>query len=131
MPVTYRIDQARGRMETLAVGLITYEDILRHLEEEEGDEALAMEELLDARAATTNLTSDQVHALVRRTDSLVRKGRFGAVAIVTDNNVVFGMARMYQILCEELPVRIGVFRDLDEAEVWLNGEGRRAASAGA
>ena len=43
---------------------------------------------------------------------LVRKGRFGVLAIITDSNFAFGMARMYQILAESLPVQIGVVRTL-------------------
>ena len=61
-----------------------------------------------------------MRSLVARTDALVRKGRFGALAIVTDNDVAFGMARMYQLLCElSLAVRIEVFRDLEPALAWL------------
>jgi hypothetical protein len=48
-------------------------------------------------------------------DALVRKGRFGALAIVTDSDFAFGIARMYQILTEPLPVQIAVFRNLDDA----------------
>jgi hypothetical protein len=65
-----------------------------------------------------------VRGLVARTHALVRKGRFGALAIVTDNDVAFGMARMYQLLCEmSLPVRIEVFRDLEPALAWLRAVG--------
>ena len=62
-----------------------------------------------------------MRATSARTDALVRKGRFRALAIVTDNDVAFGMARMYQILCERLTVPIGVFRGLDQAMMLLRG----------
>ena len=52
----------------------------------------------------------------------MRKGRFGALALVTDNDVAFGMARMYEILAERLAVQIGVFRDLGDALAWLDGK---------
>src|SRR5688572_16215072 len=120
MPVTYEIDSSRHLVRTLASGLVTYQDIERHVAEEEHDDAVGLAEVIDARGATTDLTSDQVRGLVARTDALVRKGRFGALAIVTDNDVAFGMARMYQLLCElSLAVRIEVFRDLDPALAWL------------
>jgi hypothetical protein len=98
---------------------VTYDELRAHLEQEERDGALGLTEVIDARGATTNLTGDEVRALVARTDALVRRGRFGAVAIVTDNDFAFGMARMYQILCDRLPIRIGVFRQLDAALEWL------------
>ena len=120
MPVTFVIDPARHMVRTAASGLVTYDDLARHLAEEERDNALGLAEVIDGRGATTDLTPNQVRALVVRTDALVRKGRFGALAIVTDSNFAFGMARMYQILAEPLPVQIGIFRTLDEATAWLN-----------
>jgi hypothetical protein len=120
MPVTYEIDPSRHLVRTLASGLVTYRELERHVVEEEQDDAIGLAEVIDARGATTDLTGDQVRGLVARTDALVRKGRFGALAIVTDNDVAFGMARMYQLLCEiSLPVRIEVFRDLEPALAWL------------
>jgi hypothetical protein len=121
MPVTYEIDTPRHLIRASAAGVVTYEELERHLAQEEHDDALGFREVIDARGATTDLTSTQVRALVARTDALVRKGRFGALAIVTDNDVAFGMARMYQILCEGLAVPIGVFRGLEPAMKWLRG----------
>ena len=119
MPVSYEIDPSH-LVRTLASGLVTYQDLERHVAEEEHDDAVGLAEVIDARGATTDLTADQVRGLVARTDALVRKGRFGALAIVTDNDVAFGMARMYQLLCEaSLPVRIEVFRYLEPALAWL------------
>ena len=120
MPVTYEIDASRHLVRTLASGVVTYQELERHVADEERDDAVGLAEVLDARGATTDLTSDQVRGLVARTDALVRKGRFGALAIVTDNDVAFGMARMYQLLCElSLAARIEVFRDLEPALAWL------------
>jgi len=126
MPVSFEIDAARGIVRTVASGRVTYDDLARHLAEEEGDDALGLAELLDGRGATTDITPNQVRLLVARTDALVRKGRFGALAIVTDNTFAFGMARMYQILTEPLPVQIGVFRSLDEATAWLSAAAGRS-----
>jgi len=120
MPVTYEIDSSRQLLRTLASGLVTYRELELHVAEEEHDDAVGLAEVIDARGATTDLTSGQVRGLVARTDALVRKGRFGALAIVTDDDVAFGMARMYQLLCETAqPVRIAVFRDLEPAMAWL------------
>jgi 2-hydroxychromene-2-carboxylate isomerase len=120
MPVTFEIDPARRTVRAVASGLVTYDDLTRHLAEEERDDAVGLAEVIDGRGATTDVTPDQVRALVARTDALVRKGRFGALAIVTDSDFAFGMARMYQILAELPPVQIGVFRTLDEATAWLS-----------
>ena len=126
MPVTYEIDATRRLVRASAKGIVTYAELAQHVAEEERDEALGLAEVIDARGATTDLTSDQVRSLVTLTDALVRKGRFGALAIVTDNDVAFGMARMYQILVGELPVEIGVYRELGDALAWLDAAGRDA-----
>lgn len=120
MPLTFEIDRARRIVRTVASGLVTYDDLARHLADEERDDAVGLAELIDGRGATTDITSDQVRALVAWTDALVRKGRFGALALVTDSDLAFGMARMYQILAEPLPAQIGVFRTLGAAEAWLS-----------
>ena len=127
MPVTFEIDPAQRIVRTLASGRVTYDDLARHLAEEERDDALGLAEVIDGRGATTDLTPNQVRALVVRTDALVRKGRFGALAIVTDSDFAFGMARMYQLLAEPLPVQIGVFRTLDEATAWLSAVAARVS----
>lgn len=120
MSVTYEIDSSQHLVRTVAAGVVTYRDLECHLAEEEHDDSVGLAEVIDARGATTDLTTDQVRRLVARTDALVRKGRFGALAIVTDHDVAYGMARMYQVLCEmSLAVRIEVFRDLEPALTWL------------
>jgi hypothetical protein len=41
------------------------------------------------------------------------------IAIVATNNVVFGMARMYETFMEGADVTVRTFRDMAEAEAWL------------
>ena len=72
--------------------------------------------------ASTTLTSDEVRALVNRTHDMLRQAPFGPTAIASDNNVLYGMARMYQILAERDGISIGVFRSLPEAERWLRAD---------
>ena len=40
-------------------------------------------------------------------------------ALVVTNDLVFGMARMYQILSDESPDEFEIFRKLDDALLWL------------
>jgi hypothetical protein len=44
------------------------------------------------------------------------------IAIVATNNVVFGMARMYETLMDGADVTVRTFRDMAEAEAWLDLE---------
>jgi len=40
-------------------------------------------------------------------------------AVVVTNDVVFGMARMYQILTDESSDELQIFRNMDDALRWL------------
>ncbi len=83
---------------------------------------MARREMIDATAATTNLTAEEVRKIVGRVHEMMRSGPFGPTAIVTNNDVVFGMARMFAILCElQQGPPVGVFRTLDEGRDWLVG----------
>jgi len=41
-------------------------------------------------------------------------------AVVVGSDVIFGMMRMYQQLATELPARMEIFRDFDEAREWID-----------
>ena len=120
MPITYVIDRIQQRMTTHADGLVTFADISRHLDAEERERALGLPELFDARGATTDVTSDEVRRLVRRSVEAARAFPLGPTAIVADDDLAFGMARMYSILMEDVPNSVGVFRDLGSAKRWLD-----------
>ena len=40
------------------------------------------------------------------------------LAIVAERDELLGLARMYELLRGDSPVKVRVFRDRDEAEVW-------------
>jgi hypothetical protein len=120
MPITYVIDSFRQRMWTHATGLVTVEDVAAHLDAEARDHGLGLPELCDAREATTNITAPEVRQLVHRARRLIEQQPFGPTAIVTINDVAFGMARMFAILVERLGVAVEVFRDVDSGWAWLD-----------
>jgi hypothetical protein len=41
---------------------------------------------------------------------------------VASEDVVFGMARMYQMTTVESDSRVGVFRTIEEARAWLDAD---------
>jgi hypothetical protein len=123
MAITFVVDRFRQRVLTHADGVVTFEDLNRHLDQEELARGLDLPELIDARAATTNLTAEQIQQLVQRAADIARRIPFGPTAIVTTDDVVYGMARMYSMLAENAGVCLAVFRDLDAAEHWLDRTG--------
>ena len=119
MPIMSVVDRLRQRMFTHVSGLVTLRDVNRHLDQEERDRELDLPELVDARGAKTDLTSEQVRRVVQRLVRLMRTIPLGPTAIVADDDTLFGMARMYSILAEHYGINVEVFRDIDSARRWL------------
>ena len=67
-----------------------------------------------------DVSTDSVHEAVGRVrehvDSKLEEGK---LAIIAPRDLLFGMARMYEILRDGSPVEVRVFRDRDEARSWL------------
>jgi hypothetical protein len=120
MPIRFQYDPVLRILFSTAEGLVSFRDIDIHLTEENQDRALAHRELVDASAATTNLTGEEVRAVVERLRSLMQKGPFGPTALVTSDNTLFGMANMLAILSDlQGGPSMGAFRTFDEALDWL------------
>ena len=120
MPIRYSVDRLHGRLLTHADGVVTFQDINAHLDLEQRDHNLDRPELIDARGATTRLTTEQIRRLVQRAANMLRVADLGPTAIVTNDEVIFGMARMYALLADSVGVAAEVFRDVDSAARWLN-----------
>jgi hypothetical protein len=120
MPIRFTYDQQRKILFTTAEGLVSFEDIEKHLDQETAEKALGYPELVDASAAWTNLPSEEVRQIVLRLQAMRRTVQLGPTAIVTTNDMFFGMARMAAILCElQGGPNVGVFRTFDEGLDWL------------
>jgi hypothetical protein len=119
MSITYSVDSRSGHLMTRADGVVTFREIDEHLDVEQRNRDLHRPELIDARGATTDVTALQVRLLIQRAASMLRAADVGPTAIVTSNDVVYGMARMYSILAEGAGVHAEVFRDMSSANMWL------------
>ena len=123
MPIVMRFDPVAKRLLTTASGEVTFAELLDHIAAEGREGHLGAPELFDARQATTNLTSAQVRQLVEQMRREAIGGSLGPTALVTTNDVVFGMARMYSLMSDTFDQRFTVFRSLIDAERWLNTGG--------
>jgi hypothetical protein len=120
MPIRYTIDRTRHRLVTHADGVLTFHEINAHLDLEERNRDLGWPELFDARGATTNLTTEQVRRLVGRTAGMLRAVDLGPTAIVTTNDTLYGMARVYSVFAEGVGALADVFSDIESATTWLD-----------
>jgi hypothetical protein len=116
----YTVDPETRTVYTRAVGVVSFEDVQKHLEEKAADKVLAFREVLDASNASTTMTQEQVREIVSRIVAMMRGGSYGPTAVIAANAAFFGMARMIGILCEvQGGPTVAVFRTFNEAMDWL------------
>ena len=67
-----------------------------------------------------NFSADELKRIVEYTgDHLSHRNPDYKLAMVTDNDLIFGLARMFMAYCEHLPINIMILRTLDEAIEWV------------
>ena len=118
MPCGYTIDLARSLVLSRGWDIVTDRELLAHVRALTIDPRFARDfsQLVDLR----DVTDVEVTASCIR--EMVRLNPFGAGArraVVVTNDVVFGMTRMYQILSDESPDELQIFRKVDDALQWL------------
>ena len=122
MPISYRIDSRCNLVLTTADGVLTDDDVLDHKRKLTADPNFkaGMCEITDIRDVTEfRVTVEGVNKMVA-TDSANASGLAEyKLAIIAKQDVVFGMARMYQTLTEGNVPNVRVFRDHEEAARWL------------
>ena len=120
MPILIRLDPDLRILFTTAEGVVTLDDIRRHLDEEFRAGLIAYRELFDATKAQTNLTADEARSIAGRLTTMMQTQILGPTAVITVNEVFYGMARMIEILTElHNGPKISVFRSFDEGLGWL------------
>jgi hypothetical protein len=112
----------RARITTLtAVGPLTADELIAALGEyyEGSPTPLAVCDLSAAKLAL--LTADDIARIVAFTIVRAEVRAGGKTAILAPGDLEYGMARMYEVLCElrKHPVVIRAFRERDEALAWL------------
>jgi hypothetical protein len=118
MPCGYTIDLARSLVLSRGWDLVTDRELLAHVRTLTSDPRFARDfrQLVDLRDVT------DVRITVSTIREMVRLNPFGAGArraVVITSDVVFGMARMYQILSDDSPDELQIFRKIDDALRWL------------
>ena len=122
MPIRVNVDETRKLVEVVFEGELTESDIAdlmdRHLRDPRSAFPLGLFDLCGVTAMS--LSSDSVRdAAGRVAEHVNSRLEGGKLAIVAPRDLLFGMARMYEILRSESPVEVRVFRQRDEAESWL------------
>ena len=119
MPAVYRIDTSIPMIFSRAHGEITEADVLDHARRLSADADFqpGYNQLVDLLDITKIILSvADMHVIARRTAIFNEQSRR---AIIARKDAVYGMARMYQMLRDEGPEEIMVFRDMPDARRWL------------
>jgi len=121
MPFHVAIDEDRRQIHVATTGDLTAEDIAAILQLRAGDRrsySLLFDFSTSSRPASTG---DELRGIAARVTALVqRDGPRGPTAIVTHDDAGFGMARMYETLCELAGIpNVRVFRTFVGAQLWI------------
>lgn len=121
MPFRHEMDHASRSMVATADGLITLDDIRRHLDAERREAGLSYAELIDARTATPSLSSADVRTLVSLVRDMAARQALGPTAVVVSTDYAYGMLRMLDMLVEDV-CAIRPFRGIPEGRLWLESQ---------
>jgi len=122
MAITYAIDPGLGVVFTKATGVLTDDELVGHKQNLLRDPAFkpGMVELSDVRGVERlEVTPEGIRRFVAQDKADADRLRGFKLAIVVSKDVVFGMARVYEMRTEANPLSVNVFRDMEEARVWL------------
>jgi hypothetical protein len=114
----YRVDSERRVIFSSASGVITDEDLRKHQTELRADPAFdrSFDQLWDFTAV------DEVEVSPDALRRLARARSYSATAkraVVTPDDLGFGLGRMFQMLHDEAPEEVQIFRTLADARRWL------------
>jgi hypothetical protein len=117
MPVTYRVDGERRLLVVTLAGLVTKKDL------DELAEAVANDGAVDhswpALVDASTLSPSGITTGMLRARADITHQEPVPVAVVAPTDVVFGLARMFQMMSEGRGNRVEVFRDTASALAWL------------
>lgn len=120
MPMSFVHDKRRRRILATAGGVVTLKDVVDFIAAQDALGAWSDGVLLDASELETIGIEGNLQALAERMRVVARGRKRGPVAVVADPERVAEITRIYVYLCAQVSgLTIGVFKDRDEAEDWL------------
>lgn len=126
MPAFFKIDKEHRLVMTTVSGVFTVADVLAHQASlrKHPDFDPSFSQLMDFTHVTSvELKREDVQRVAQESVFSPNSRR----ALVTNNDAVFGLARMFEMLRENMGEKgIRVFRNLDEALDWVLGKNTSA-----
>jgi len=124
--IVREIDAERRRVTARAVGTLDRDQVLKSIDELYQHESFGpgFDQLIDLGDCDLDLEgltgSHMSNAILARAETQSDLLRGGRVACVARRDHVFGMLRMLGLESADMPLEFRVFRDLGDAEAWLD-----------
>jgi hypothetical protein len=118
MPGAYTVDLTRSLVLSRGWGVLTDRELLAHVRALTIDSRFAphFRQFVDLRdVMDVQFTASTIREMVR----LNPFGAGARRALVVTSDELFGMARMYQLMTDESPAELQIFRKADHALQWL------------
>ncbi|MEP5764120.1 MAG: STAS/SEC14 domain-containing protein [Halieaceae bacterium] len=130
MPVIYELDRTSALIRTRCVDQVTVTEIAAHFQELLGEAELPnpLDTLLDLSEMQGVPEANELQSVVTEMALLKQRLGLGAIAIVAEEDIMFGMIRMFTVFLEPHFTGVSVFRKAQEAEGWLSDIGGAGAN---
>lgn len=119
MPVTFKYDETGGIVLTTGRGIVSFEDLMRHIEAKARMKISGVAELFDARDMTLDLSLAQMRQLAEETESRLGAKPPNKTAVVTNSAFIYGLARAYADISRQNKSQFEVFSDIQDAQSWI------------
>ena len=118
MPASFRIDTERRTVFSTGAGALTDDELRGHQKQLLGDPAFdpSFNQLWDFRQVAQVDVSSQALRELAAARSFAPSAKRAAVA---PREILYGMARMFELQHDGAPEEFRVFRNIREAEDWL------------
>lgn len=106
------------------VGEITFEEIKSSYESvcSHPDFKENMNSIWDIRAAdASKFDSQEVIKIARYFETQTKNRTRYKVAVIVSRDLEYGLSKKYQVAAADLPAKIGIFIDFEEAKKWVMG----------
>ena len=121
MPIEHRVDQDRGVIAATFTGPMPLSEVIENIERvlKNLDGQSCKGVLSDVQGLEHQATSDDIKRVSDLIASYSDTVRGLKLALVVSEPVMYGMMRMLQARLDRVPLDVGVFYEMDDAEHWL------------
>jgi hypothetical protein len=124
MPFEYRLDREKQILRLTTIEPLTIADAEAMVKRQVADGVWGIAILLDARRAV--LTAEQAREHFEQVQKMANQhGPHGPVAVATSDGVDIQTLQAYKFRSQHVGLAMQVFRDIGDAERWLESEAAR------